>query len=219
MKKKLLKNSQLYLILDREVLNYASLFSVAKQAIKAGVDIIQLRDKIGAAQDTLSLAIKLRKITYKKNTAFIINDRLDLALLSDADGLHLGQEDIPFKQARSFLGKNKLIGVSCHNLKEALFAQKEGADYIGLGPVFSTPTKPGFKAIGLEIISEIKSQLKIPFFAIGGITSANIEQVLGVGASNIAVCRAICWQRNAFRTAKTLKKILNDNKNDSNRSC
>ncbi|MDP2938875.1 MAG: thiamine phosphate synthase [Candidatus Omnitrophota bacterium] len=208
MKKKLLNDFLLYLILDREVLDYASLLNVAHKAIKAGIDIIQLRDKIGLAKNTLSLAIKLRKLTKDFQAIFIVNDRIDLALLSHADGVHLGQDDIPLTKARSLLGKEKIIGISCHNLKESLIAQKEGANYIGLGPVFSTQTKPGFKPIGLDIISKIKIQLKIPIFAIGGMTVTNITQVLDAGASNIAVCRAICWQRGAFKATKALKKIL-----------
>lgn len=210
MKKKLLKNSQLYLILDREVLDYACLLSVAKKAINQGIDLIQLRDKIGCSKDALSLAFELRKITRQKKTIFIVNDRLDLALISQADGLHLGQDDIPIKEARKFLGKNKFIGLSCHNLPQALAAQDGGADYIGLGPIFSTQTKPGFKSIGLEIISEIKSKIKIPAFAIGGITATNASQVLDAGAGNIAVCRAICWQRDAGKAARALKKILEE---------
>ncbi len=212
MKKKLLKKSQLYLILDRDVLDYAGLLSVAKKAISAGVDIIQLRDKIGHNKNTLSLVIKLREVTRHKKTIFIMNDRLDLALLSDADGLHLGQDDIPIQQARNLLGKKKLIGISCHTLQQALTAESEGADYIGLGPIFATQTKPGFSALGIEIISAVKAKLKIPFFPIGGINSTNLQHILNAGASNIAVCRAICWQREAGKAAKILKKILLRNK-------
>lgn len=212
MKKKLLKNSQLYLILDRDVLDYAGLLSVAKNAIATGADIIQLRDKIGHNKNTLSLAVKLKEITRHKKTIFIMNDRLDLALLSDADGLHIGQDDIPIQQVRKLLGKEKLIGISCHTLQQALTAESQGADYIGLGPIFATQTKPGFSALGIDIISEVKAKLKIPIFPIGGINSTNLQHILNAGASNIAICRAICWQRDVKKATWQLKKILLKNR-------
>ncbi len=211
MKKKLLKNSLLYLILDREVLSYPAILSVARKSVRAGVDIIQLRDKISSDADFLSLALKLKKITQGK-AVFIVNDRLDAAILSQADGLHLGQEDLPLKLARKLLGPGKIIGISCHNLSQALKAQREGADYIGLGPVFSTLTKPGLKAIGLEVISKVKSRLKIPFFAIGGVSFSNVSLALRAGANKIAVCRGICSQRNVFRACSSLKEILKADK-------
>ncbi len=212
MKKKLLKNSRLYLILDRAVLDYSAILCIANQAVRAGVDILQLRDKISSDRDFLSLALKLRKITQRKKTAFIVNDRLDAAILSRADGVHLGQEDFAFKPARRLLGRNKIIGISCHNFSQAASAQKEGADYIGLGPVFSTLTKPGLQAIGLEVISKVSSRLKIPFFAIGGISLSNASLVLSAGADRIAVCRAICCHREVFKTCKIFLEILKEDK-------
>lgn len=190
----------------------SGLLSVAKKAIRCGADIIQLRDKIGRNIDMLNLARELRKISQNNKTIFIINDRLDIALLSQADGVHVGQEDVPVKDVRKIIGKNKLIGKSCHNLQQAMIAEKEGADYIGLGPIFSTQTKPGFKPIGLDTVSEIVSRLKIPVFVIGGITTANIGQVLMAGAENVAVCRAICWQRDVCLAARHLKNVLEKNK-------
>lgn len=173
-----------------------------------GADIVQLRDKFSNKETILQNAFLLQKSFLNTNTLFIVNDYLDIAKIADCDGLHIGQKDIPIEIARRILGKEKVIGVSCHNLKQALDAQKRGADYIGFGPIFPTPTKPGYKAIGLGSIKKLKKKLKIPFFAIGNINFNNVNRVMSAGADRVAVCRAVLKAKNVSLAVKDFNKIL-----------
>jgi len=183
----LLEKSGLYVIIDKEVWRRRPKFSDTK--IKdLPVDIIQLRDKISDKETVLKDALRLRRALSNTGIIFIINDYLDIARLIDSDGVHLGQDDLPIGIARRLLGKDKIIGVSCHSLKQAKSAEVQGADYISIGPVFSTPTKPEYKPVGLGLIREISQKIKIPFFAVGGINEKNIGKVLDAGAKRIAVC-------------------------------
>lgn len=189
-KKELLKKSRLYLIIDKKTCGQKGLLEAATKIKNLAPDIIQLRDKISAKAAILKDAYSLRQLLAKSKTLFIINDYLDIARITDADGIHLGQEDCSIKLARKILGKDKIIGLSCHSLKQAIEAQKQGADYIGIGPIFKTPTKPATSPIGLKIIRKIGRKLKIPFFAIGGIDKNNIKKVVAFGAKRVAVTRA-----------------------------
>lgn len=170
--------------------------------------MIQLRDKVSAKSDVLNSALVLSKILAASDTLFIVNDYIDVALSAKADGVHLGQEDTPIKEARRILGKSKIIGISCHSLPQALKAQREGADYIGIGPVYATPTKPEYKAIGLESLRRLKDKIKIPYFAIGDIHQGNIKDIIANGASRIAVARAILDAKDPQGTAKQLNRLL-----------
>ncbi|MDD5432891.1 MAG: thiamine phosphate synthase [Candidatus Omnitrophica bacterium] len=210
LRKKLLKKSFLYLIIDKEILKDTSVTEIASKVKNMGVDIIQYRDKTSDKKSILKNAFQLRNILAGTKTLFIINDYIDIAMVTDSDGVHLGQQDIPLTLARKILGKNKLIGVSCSNLKEALLAQKQGADYIGLGAIFSTPTKPERKAIGLKSIESVKERIKIPFFVIGGINSKNLKLVMSNGARRVAVCREICLANNIASQTKMISKLLNN---------
>ncbi|MCK9430570.1 MAG: thiamine phosphate synthase [Candidatus Omnitrophica bacterium] len=201
-RKILLKKSLLYLILDKP--GFAKLSS-------CGVGIIQLRDKLSAKSQVLKSAVKLSQLLSRTKTLFIVNDYIYLALLSGADGVHLGQGDLPLKQARLLLGKDKIIGISCHNLKQALKAQKEGADYIGIGPVYSTATKPEYRPIGLRVLRQLKGKIRIPYFAIGNVNEANLEQVTACGARRIAVVRAILKADNPACAANRLFKKVKEN--------
>jgi len=157
----------------------------------AKIGLLQLRDKTSSRQEVLKFACKLAKHLVLTKTLFIINDYADVASACGADGVHLGQGDISLKQARKILGKDKLIGISCHNLSQALKAQKAGADYLGIGPVFATVTKPGGRGIGLEKAAALEAKIKIPYFVIGGINAENIGKVTSRGVRRVAVCRAI----------------------------
>ncbi len=192
----------LYLIIDPSI---CEPIPAAEKAIKAGVKIIQIRDKRENLREFLRLAEKIRNLS--DDIILIINDRLDIALSIGADGLHLGQGDLPIEYARErFYG---IIGISCHSLDDAIKAEKGGADYIGLGPIFPTKTKPELSPIGEEIIKEVKERIKIPIVAIGGITLQNIEKVKM--ADSIAVSRAILESRDikeaCFRFVETLKGL------------
>lgn len=207
-KKKLLRESRLYLIVDKKTAGRKKLREIAKKAEKAGIDIIQLRDKYSKKHGLLREAFILGSTLRNTKTLFIVNDHLDVAKITDADGLHLGQSDCSIKVARGILGKDKLIGISCHNLKQALEAQKAGADYIGLGPVFPTPTKKEYRPIGLGLIRKVKQKIRIPFFVIGDINLKNIHSALSFGAQRVAVCRAILRKKNISSAASDFKKIL-----------
>ncbi|MFA6357239.1 MAG: thiamine phosphate synthase [Candidatus Omnitrophota bacterium] len=207
-RKNLLKKSQLYLILNRQLENKGSLEKICSDFSGKGIDVIQLRDKVSAKKEVLNFALYLAKYFKASKTLFIINDYTDIALASGADGVHLGQDDSSIKEAKKILGKGKIIGVSCHSLQQALKAQKEGADYIGIGPIYSTPTKPEYKAIGLETLRQLKGKIKIPYFAIGDIGQENIKAIVANGATRVAVCRAILNAKSAKRTVRQLNNLL-----------
>ncbi|MDP2044276.1 MAG: thiamine phosphate synthase [Candidatus Omnitrophota bacterium] len=207
-RKNLLKRSQLYLILDKTVFAGRSLESLFSKISVNGIGIIQLRDKFSAKGDVLILAKKLARRLRASDTLFIVNDYPDIAVLCGADGLHLGQEDLPISEARKILGKDKIIGISCHSLRQALEAQRQGADYIGIGPVYATATKPEYRPIGLKVLRQLKTKIKIPYFAIGDIREANIKHIVSAGATRVAVCRAILKSKNIQQTARELLSEL-----------
>jgi thiamine-phosphate pyrophosphorylase len=174
---------------------------VLEAVIQGGAKIIQLREKDYSKRDLYHLALKFRKITSKAGILLIINDQVDIALAVEADGVHLGQEDLPVEVARK-LAPESLIGASTHSLEQALKAEKEGADYINIGPIFSTETKEGVgRSLGPAAINEISPQIKIPFTVMGGITEENIDQVLAEGARRVAMVSTIT------RAADIAKKV------------
>jgi thiamine-phosphate diphosphorylase len=164
---------------------------MVKQALTAGVRIIQLRDKTLPKRKLFEEAEKIRKLTKKYCAYLIINDYADIALAVDADGVHLGQDDMPVHEARNVIGKNRIVGISTHSLKQAHEAEKQGADYIGFGPVFHTSTKDAGTPKGIHSLMKIKQNVKIPVVAIGGITHKNTTDVFNAGADSIAVASAI----------------------------
>lgn len=200
----------LYVVLDRETQGARDHIQVAQEAIKGGADIVQLRDKEASARELVDIGRRLREMTKKARALFIVNDRSDVAAECDADGVHLGQDDISIACARRILGEDRIIGKSTHSLEQALAACEEGADYISVGPVYKTPTKPDYKEVGLELIKEVKWNIKIPFIAIGGIDSTNIREVLEAGATKIAVVRAVVAQDDIEEAARKLKDIIDD---------
>ena len=202
-KRKRIPSSSVYAVIDREVCARKTLTSIARGCIKGGVKIIQLRDKTENISRFYSDALMLRKIIGRE-ALFIINDRADIAKLVAADGLHLGQDDIPIKPARGLLGSEAIIGKSCHSLQQAIAAQKEGADYISIGPIFSTPTKPDYKAVGLKLLRKVQGCIQIPIVAIGGINKDTISLVRKTGARYSAVVRALCGARNTVQALKEL---------------
>lgn len=206
-RKKLLKKSRLYAILDPRVAR-GPLSIIARKISGAGVDIIQLRDKNADKTGILAQALRINAITRRSNTLFILNDFSDLAKTALCDGVHLGQCDGLIENARQILGNDRIIGVSCHCLEQAVAAQKQGADYVGLGPIFSSTTKREDAAIGMRVIAQVRSILRIPFFVIGGITQSNLGMVCALGAKRIAVCSAILKEKNEARAAESFLKRL-----------
>lgn len=200
-KKEILKRTRLYVLVDKKLLGERKVEDVVKQLIKTGVKMIQYRDKYADDGEFLNEALKIQKISKKKNILFIINDRVDIALHINADGVHVGQNDLPVPVARKLLGKNKIIGTSTENIKQAIVAQKEGADYVGLGPIFYTTTKEKIpQPVGLDLIRQAKKELKIPFFPIGGINLENLGSVMNAGAKSVAVASAIICSSNISDT-------------------
>jgi thiamine-phosphate pyrophosphorylase len=185
-----------------------------EEAIIGGAEVIQFRAKKLTDREYYQIGKNLRSLTKKYNIPLIVNNRLDLALAISADGLHLGQEDLSVLEVKKLLTlhfkpyTDFVVGVSTHNLKQAVQAEKDGADYISIGPIFSTPLKPKYKPLGLEIISEVKKKVKIPFFAIGGINQDNLQEVISAGAERIAVIRAVFGQKNIRQRTKELKDLL-----------
>jgi len=174
-------------------------------ALKGGVKTVQLREKGLATHELYSIACELRKITSDFKVNFIVNDRVDIALAVEADGVHLGWQSLPFGVVRKLLGFEKLIGVSTHNRQEALQAQEYGADYITFGPIFDTPSKAGIlDPTGPEEILKIRSEIRIPVIALGGISEKNIEAVLHSGADGIAVISSIMQADNPEDAARCL---------------
>lgn len=165
-----------------------SVVEFALEVIEAGAGVIQLREK--DKNRALLIGEKLRVITREKGVLLIINDWADVAKTIDADGVHLGQEDMPIREARKLLGRDKIIGRSTHSLEQALEAEKEGADYVGIGPIYASKTKD-YEPIGPGIIGELRGKLNIPFVAIGGIDEGNIDEILKAGTRNIAMVSAL----------------------------
>lgn len=209
LKKKLLKKSRLYIILDKKAIGKIPLSRVASGLKNSKAGLIQLRDKGEIKSQLLREALFLQKFFAGTNKLFIINDRVELARIVDSDGVHLGQTDTSIKTARRIFGKDKIIGISCHNLKQAVEAQESGADYIGFGPIFATPTKPEYKPVGLSLLKKLKKRIKIPVFAIGNINKGNLSDVINAGAKRVAVCRAVFNQKNIRNQADYFADYLN----------
>lgn len=178
-----------------------------EEACEGGVDILQLRIK-GAGPEILPLAKRLREICHAHHVPFIVNDSVELAKASRADGVHLGQEDMSLARAREILGTNAICGKSTHSLEQVRAAMEEGADYIAVGPVFPTPTKPDYRAVGLDLIRQVKQISKIPFVAIGGIDETNLDSVLSAGAERVAAVRSIFGATDICAAAGRLKNRL-----------
>ncbi|MDD5166506.1 MAG: thiamine phosphate synthase [Candidatus Omnitrophica bacterium] len=209
-KKELLKKSRLYVIIDKRVLKQKDISSVAVKTRDSGADIIQLRDKGPKKDSIVKNAFLLHKLLSKNKAIYIVNDYLDIAKIFDADGIHLGQSDTSIGIARRVLGNDKIIGISCHNLKEAIDAQKKGADYIGIGPLFTTLTKPtNRKTISPGLIKKLQEKIKIPFFAIGGINKNNINRLTSLGLNRAAISSAILTSKDITKATRYFSRALN----------
>lgn len=190
------RDFRLYVITAQSNHPGKSVVDVIEQTLIGGAQIVQLRNKTGTREEVLEQAKALRILTRKYNVPFIINDYPDIVMETDADGVHLGQEDMPIAEARRLLGPERIIGISTHNLNQALAAERDGADYIGVGPVFPTDTKPGRAAVTTSYVTEAARQVSIPFVAIGGITLDNVDLVLAAGARRICAVSAIVGSDN-----------------------
>jgi len=203
------KIGKICIITDTQVQKKYSHIEIAKLAIKGGADIIQLRDKFLSTSELIDTAKKISLLCKKSNVIFLVNDRVDVALVSGADGVHLGQEDIPIKDARKLLGKNKIIGGTAHNMREALACEKAGADYIGYGHIYPTASKhKPDKPKGTAKLKEIVNRIKIPVIAIGGITQENLSDVVKTGVHGAAFIGSVLKSKDPVKTIKEIRKII-----------
>jgi len=179
--------------------------------IAGGVKVVQLRDKDLSDSEFFDLAMKFRSRTEQAGMTFIVNDRVDICRAVKADGVHLGQDDFPVLEARRLLGPDTVVGVSTHNIKEALRAVEEGASYINVGPIFDTKTKQNvYPAVGIDLFKEIKQAVNIPVTVMGGISLGNIDIVLEAGAKRIAVVTAITEVDNIEDTVREFRRRILD---------
>lgn len=198
----------LYVILDTKFTKEKDIFDCAQKALSGGARIIQLRDKSKEKEKLIPIAREIKDICNRSDALFIVNDYLDLALAVDADGLHLGQTDLPLSVARKALRIDRIIGRSTHSLEQAIQAEKEGADYIGVGSIFSTGTKENADIIGIDALRTIRQAASIPIVAIGGINSNNISQVINTGADSAAVISAIFSEDDVEQSVKRMVKEI-----------
>jgi len=206
----------LYFVADAEYAAGFDLVPIIEKAIEGGVTAVQLRGKTLPFRVFLDLGLRTAAVLEGRGVPLLVNDRVDIALACGAAGVHLGQEDMPLAQARKLLGKGRIIGVSVNTLEEALEAEAQGADYVGLGPVYATSTKTtGLPVLGPEGIRRIKSYLRLPVIAIGGISEANAGKVMAAGAEGIAVVSAILGAADTERAARSLRKAIDSTKQES----
>ncbi len=185
--------------------NAATFCSTIESAVQSGATMVQLREKTAGSRDFYELALQVMQITQRYKLPLIINDRLDIALAVGADGVHVGQEDLPVAVVRRLLGPDKIVGATAATVADALRAEAEGADYIGSGAVFPTATKPGKPVLPLTVLTQIKQAVKLPVVAIGGITANNLVELKSTGVDGIAVVSAIM---NSDDPAAATKEIL-----------
>lgn len=196
----------LYVITDEEIGRGLSHAEIARRAVAGGADAIQLRDKRLSGRDLLAAASAIRKITRNAGALFIVNDRLDVALAADADGVHLGESDLPIEDARRIAPPGFVIGASVNSVTTAIRAEAAGADYVALSPTFATASKddagPGH---GLAVLVAIRSAVSLPLVAIGGINAGNIPDVIAAGADGVAVISAVVGQEDVTAAARDLR--------------
>lgn len=182
----------LYVILDRTASRGRDLREILEGVIAGGGGIVQFREKEWPSRRCLPLLEDLRRRAKHAGISFVVNDRLDLALAVEADGLHLGQDDLPAPVARRLLPSSMFLGVSTHSLAEARQAQADGADYVAVGSIFPTATKPEFELVGLDLLRAVRPHVRTPLVAIGGITADNAPEAIRAGADGVAVISAVC---------------------------
>ncbi len=206
MKKKI--DYTLYLVTDRALMSSATVEELVEQAILGGVTMVQLREKDCAGRAFYESAVKVRAVTARLGVPLIINNRADIALAVDADGVHVGQNDLPAEAARRIVGPDKIIGVSAGNLSEALAAVRNGADYLGVGAMFATATKPDAGIVSFIELRRIREAVSLPVVVIGGINKKTAPLFRGTGANGLAVVSAIVAQKDVAGAARAMRDLL-----------
>ncbi len=198
----------LYLCTDRSIMSDASIEECVEKSLKGGVSVVQIREKDCSGKEFLQIAKSVKEITKRYNVPLIINDRVDVAIAVGADGVHVGQDDLPCAIVRSMVGEDMIIGVSASSLTEALKAQQDGADYIGVGAMFATDTKTDAKVVTMEELDRIRREVSIPIVVIGGINKTTLPDFIGKGIDGIAVVSAIVSQNDVESAARELKSMF-----------
>jgi len=202
-------NYDLYVITDQRISSGKSHLEVAEAALAGGATVIQFRDKEMKDSEAIEVCRKIYEITRKKRIPFMVNDRVEVAKIVQADGVHLGQEDQSLDVARKILSKEQIIGISVETVEQAIKAEEEGADYLGVGPIFPTATKlDAGRELGVARLKEIKKAVNIPIVAIGGINEDNLEEVLKAGADGIAVISAVVSAPDITQACRNLKNKI-----------
>ncbi len=195
----------LYLCTDSGLMSCDTVEESVERGILGGCSVVQLREKTASSLELFQLAGRVKRVTDKYNVPLIINDRLDICLAVDAAGVHLGQSDLPCREARRILGAGKLIGVSAATPEEAAKAQADGADYLGVGAVFPTSTKTNTRPVTADVIRKIRGAVTIPFVVIGGVDPENITRLYGLGINGAAVISAVISQKDIVRAAQAMR--------------
>jgi thiamine-phosphate pyrophosphorylase len=204
----------LYLVTDRELARGRSTVEVVKAAVSGGVTCIQLREKDCSTLEFIEQARAIKNFLEEREVPLIINDRLDVALAVGADGVHLGQKDMPLEMARKIAGSSMLIGISAESVQDAVEAENGGADYLGVSPIYATPTKTDTAPpLGIQGLREIKNRVKIPLVGIGGLNNSNAAEVIRNGADGVAVVSAIMAAEDPETAAMNLKQMINEARN------
>jgi thiamine-phosphate pyrophosphorylase len=198
----------LYLVTDRELMYADSIEECVKQAVSGGCTVVQIREKTASSREFYEIAMRVRKVTADYGVPLIINDRADIALAVNADGIHIGQKDLPYDAVRRMAGEDKIIGVSASNLSEAVAANAMGADYLGVGAMFETDTKTDANSTSMNELRRIRAEVKIPIVVIGGINKSKVPLFAGTGIDGIAVVSAIVAQKDACGAARELKALF-----------
>jgi thiamine-phosphate pyrophosphorylase len=182
----------LYVVLDRTAARGRDLDDLLAAVIEGGCRMVQLREKAWPSGRLLPLVRRLRERCARAGVTFVVNDRVDLAVAAGADGVHVGQEDLPAPDARALLRPGMLLGVSTHGVEQARVAQAAGADYVAVGAMFPTATKPDFELVGPALVRTLRPEIRVPLIGIGGITHDNVAEVVRAGADGVAVISAVC---------------------------
>lgn len=200
----------LYGVTDRGNLHGKTLLQQVEESLKGGVTLVQLREKHLSFQEFLEEAKEMKELCHKYGVPLLINDNVEICIESGADGVHVGQKDMEAGAVREKLGNDKIIGVSARTVEQAMAAQNAGADYLGVGAVFSTSTKEDAKPLDHEILKAITKAVDIPVVAIGGISSENVSQLKGTGIDGVAVVSAIYGKENPKEAAEELKSLVSE---------
>lgn len=198
----------LYAILDKEFVRNRSISILTEELIKGGATVVQLRNKFSPAKDYYEDALLVKEITGQFDIPLIINDRLDIALAIEAEGVHLGQKDLPIPAAKKMLGDSMIIGASVHNLAELERSVSAGADYLGVGTIYSTRTKDNLSVAGVEIIAKLRPLTHLPMVAIGGIKIDNLQPVIQAGADGVAVISALLDTEDVYQRTKDFSTVV-----------